>query len=157
MNYNKNLEPSEVQALAGHSNINTTYKYVHKSNEKLKKAYTVFDDVYNEKIEIQDNNTIFAPIMCVASVINECDYVDMNKVMELLKCIDSKAEISYSNFSDKINETKKYLLNNYPSLENIQSLAKQYCREDFEKKVRTVYGNKIIIKTIPKEVEYEMH
>ena len=75
MNYNDELSPSEVQALAGHANINTTYKYVHKSSEKMKKATMIFDNIYNDKIDINDNNTISVPIMYIASIINEIETI----------------------------------------------------------------------------------
>ncbi len=148
MNYNDDLTPSEVQALAGHANIQTTYKYVHKSEEKLKKATTVFDNVFNNRIDINEDNTLYAPIMYIASIVTGNEYVEISKIIYLLKSINPKAEITYSNLSENINSTKNYLMANYPSLENMVSLQKQYSKDDFEKRIRAVYGNKFLLEVI---------
>lgn len=154
MNYNDELTASEVQALAGHSNISTTYKYVHKSEEKLKKATKVFDNPINNRIDINDDNTIFAPIMHLASVITGVEYVEIGKIIELLKNINPTVEINYNNLSDNISQTRNYLLANYPSLENMTTLNQKYTRDEFEEKVRNVYGNKYLLEVITNEKEY---
>lgn len=154
MNYNEDLTPSEVQALAGHANISTTYKYVHKSDEKMKKATTVFDNVFNNKIDINEDNTIFAPIMFVASVITGVEYVEIGKIKEFLNIMNPSYEITYNNLSESIKDTKDYLLANYPSLENMRLLSKRYNKEDFENKIKAVYGNKFLLETINSEKEY---
>lgn len=156
MNYNDNLSPSEVQALAGHANITTTYKYVHKSDEKMKKAVSVFDDVYNNQIDINANNMINAPIMFVASIVNGIDYVDINQIIKLLKVVNPRVDITYGNLSSQIDKTRKYLLDNYPSLHKMPSLNEKYDRRDFEDRVRSMYGNKLLIKPLNRKIEYEM-
>lgn len=148
MNYNNNLTPSEVQALAGHANIQTTYHYVHKSEEKLKLATTVFDNVFNNKIDINDDNTLYVPIMYIASIITGKGYVGIDKIIDFLQSINPHIEITYNNLSECIDETKNYLISNYPSLENMISLNQKYSKDDFEKKIRAVYGTKFLLEIV---------
>lgn len=119
MNYNNNLTPSEVQALAGHANIQTTYHYIHKSEEKLKLATTVFDNVFNNKIDINDDNSL-----CANNVY--CFYYYRKRIcrniIDFLQSINPQNEITYNNLSNCIDETKNYLISNYLSLENMISL-----------------------------------
>lgn len=145
MNYNDALSPSEVQALAGHSNIQTTYKYVHKSEEKMKKATNLFDNIFNKKIDINEDNTLYVPVLYVASVVTGTEYTEINNIMEFLKYINPGKDITYANLSSSIVETREYLLANYPSLENMIKLNKEYSKEQFEDKVRSIYGNKFVL------------
>jgi len=156
MNYNDNLKDVDVQALAGHANISTTYKYVHKSEERLKKAVNVFDDIYNNQIDINKDNTVNIPIMYVASIVNGVEYVGFNQIINVLKVVNPNADITYSNLSSYINETRDYLLNSYPKLCDLSVLNERYDKDEFEKKVRNIYGNKILIKPKLKEYEYEI-
>lgn len=155
MNYNKHLSPKEVQELAGHADLQTTYKYVHKSEEKMKKATTVFDNVFDNKIDINSDNTLCVPIMYLASIITGHDYIDISKMTEFLKYMNPNSEINYLNLSKAITNTKDYLLINYPSLENIINLQQKYNQDDFEKTLKNIYGKKYILEPI-KDNEYTL-
>lgn len=155
MNYNKDLTPKEVQELAGHADIHTTYKYVHKSEEKMKKAAKVFDNIFDNKIDINNDNTLCVPIMYVASIVTGHDYIDLTKLTDFLKYMNPNNEINYTNLSSVINNTKNYLLINYPSLETIIDLQKKYDKEDFEENLKKLYGKKYILEPI-KDKDYTL-
>lgn len=155
-NYNPNLSDKDLMALAGHSNITTTQKYIHKSMEKVKKSAKVFNDIYNNKIDFNNDNSINAPIMFVASIINDINYVDINEVIKLVNAVDPKSVINFGNISNKINETRDYILNNYPALEELIVLGEKYDKEKFEDIVRNKYGDKLVIMPKNKDLEYDL-
>lgn len=156
MNHNSNLSDKDVMALAGHSSITTTQRYVHKSNEKIENSAKVFDDVYKNKIDINRDNTINAPVMYVASIINGIEYVDINNIVDLLNAINPGGEINYKNLSDKINETREYMLDNYPSLGEMVTLSQKSDKQTFENIVRNKYGNKLLLHIKSRELEHDL-
>jgi len=107
-------------------------------------------------VEFCKDNTVNIPIMYVASIVNGVEYVGFNQIINVLKVVNPNADITYSNLSSYINETRDYLLNSYPKLCDLSVLNERYDKDEFEKKVRNIYGNKILIKPKLKEYEYEI-
>lgn len=70
MNYNDNLSPRDVQELAGHSNINTTYKYVHSSKKRIKEnATNLFEGFTKESLYKNGDDVLAIPISHIATII----------------------------------------------------------------------------------------
>ena len=53
-------------------------------------------------------------MLYVGSVVIENENAEINNIMELLKCINPGKDITYANLSSSLNETREYLLANYP-------------------------------------------
>lgn len=70
MNYNDNLSPRDVQELSGHSNINTTYKYVHSSKKRIKEnATNLFESFTNDSLYKNGDYCLVIPISHISTII----------------------------------------------------------------------------------------
>ena len=94
MNCNDNLSPRDVQELAGHSNINTTYKYVHSSKKRIKEnATNLFESLTRESLYKNGNDNLVVSISHIATIMNYKktayailnDKVNKNNIDEVLE------------------------------------------------------------------------
>ncbi len=122
MNYNPNLSPRDVQELAGHSNINTTYKYVHFSENRIQNnATSIFNRFSKEDLYKNDNNdTLTIPISHIASII--LGNIKLSNIEDLQITLSelNNREVNFFNISELMENSKNYLLANYPSLSRIE-------------------------------------
>jgi len=121
MNYNPNLSASDVQALAGHANIKTTYGYVHPSKKKINnKAVEIFDDFDKYSLYKNNKDVLHIPINHIATIIlgnpNLSKIDDLKITLTELTSID----VDFYNISTVLIKSKKYLLKKYPNLKKME-------------------------------------
>lgn len=121
MNYNDALAPRDVQKLAGHSNIKTTFKYVHPSQEKINNCATnLFNKFTKEQLYKNGKDIITIPISHIATIIlGDPKYSKIEDLQITLSEL-SKKEVNFFNISEVMEDCKNYLQANYPSLIRIE-------------------------------------
>jgi len=154
MNYNDNLSERDVQELAGHSNINTTYKYVHSSKSRIQNnATNLFTRFSKEELYKNGSDTLTIPITHIATIILGNPKLFKTDDLQITLAELSNSEVDFFNISNVMEECKDYLLLNYPSLEKIEKY--RHSNEN-EKNVITdiikEFGNEIVI-----DKEYELN
>lgn len=159
MNYNDNLSPRDVQELAGHANINTTYKYVHSSENRIKNNATKVFNKFSEKDLYKNGNDIITiPISHVATII--LGNPNFSKIEDLKITLNelSSEKVNFFNISEIIITTKQTLLNINPILyrmleyqnNNISEMEILYNLEkDFGKEIK-IKKQKIMEKDLNK-------
>lgn len=147
MNYNDDLSPRDVQELAGHSNIKTTYGYVHSSQERINKyATTLFTTFSKDNLYKYGNDTLSIPITHIATIITGdpkySKVEDLNITLEELN--DEK--VDYFNMSYLLEQSKKYLINNYPALSRIEKYKYYNTNEDeIIKQLKKEFGKEFVV------------
>lgn len=121
-NYNTELTESEVQDLAGHSNINTTRGYIHTSKKRINKnATNIFYKFDRDTLYKNGKNTLVIPIEHIVSIIiGKPELSNVNELKITLAQM-SNTEIDFYNLSSIIDNCKNYLITNYPALIRIES------------------------------------
>lgn len=121
MNYNDELSDRDVQDLAGHANIKTTYKYVHPSKDKIKKnAANIFHQFSKEDLYKNGTDVLTLPIEHVATIIlGDPKYSKINELQISLSEL-SNEEVNLFNISNVMQEVKVNLENNYPMLKRLE-------------------------------------
>ena len=141
MNYNPDLSPRDVQELAGHSSINTTYKYVHPSKNRIQKnATNLFSKFKKEDLYTSEKEILNIPINHLATIIlGKPIMTDTNELQITLSEITNE-EVNLFNISSAMKTCKDYLLINYPSLSKIECYVNND-EQDVIDKVEKDYGN----------------
>ena len=121
MNYNKNLSPRDVQELAGHSNINTTYKYVHSSERRIQNnATNIFNKFSKEELYKNGEDILTIPMSHIATIIlGNLKLSNIEDLQITLSELNNK-EVNFFNISELMENSKNYILANYPSLGRIE-------------------------------------
>lgn len=121
MNYNDNLSPRDVQELAGHSNINTTFKYVHSSEIRIKNnATNIFKKFSKEDLYKDGEDILSIPISHIATII--LGNTKLSKIEDLQITLSelNNCEVDFFNISEILEKSKNYILDYYPSLARIE-------------------------------------
>lgn len=121
MNYNPNLSPRDVQELAGHSNINTTYKYVHSSERRIQNnATNIFNKFSKEELYKNGKDILTIPISHIATII--LGNLKLSNIEDLQITLSelNNEKVDFFNISELMENSKNYLLANYPSLNRIE-------------------------------------
>lgn len=154
MNYNDNLSERDVQELAGHSNINTTYKYVHSSKNRIQNnATNLFTKFSKEELYKNGNDTLTIPITHIATIILGNPKLSKTDDLQITLAELSNSEVDFFNISNVMEDCKDYLLLNYPSLEKIEKY--RYSNESEKNVITNIieeFGNEFVI-----DKEYELN
>lgn len=121
MNYNDELSDRDVQDLAGHADIKTTYKYVHPSKNKIKKnATNIFHQFSKEDLYKNGTDVLTLPIEHVATIIlGDPKYSKMDELQISLSEL-SDEEVNLFNISKVMQNVKENLEDNYPMLKRLE-------------------------------------
>jgi len=121
MNYNDNLSPRDVQKIAGHSNIKTTYKYVHPSQDRINdNATNIYSQFGKEDLYKNGQYTLTIPIEHIATIIlGNPDFSRIDDLKVTLSELSDK-EVDFFNISDVMINCRDYLKKNYPALSRIE-------------------------------------
>ncbi len=156
MNYNDDLSPRDVQELAGHSNINTTFKYVHPSKKRIQNnATNLFSKFSKDDLYKNGNNCLTIPIAHIASIIlGNSNLAKTNDLQITLKELSDK-EIDFFNISEIIENCKNYLITNYPSLNRIEKYKyANFSDKEIIENISKEFGKEFIIeKNIQKDFD----
>lgn len=104
INENSNLGLNEVQALMGHSQATTTFRYSHANKNKIKNAVSVFE-------KIQDGRNF--GLKEVLSVCTGRKYASKSSIMDILDYVVPNSELS---ITEKMEKCRNALYNKYPKL-----------------------------------------
>ena len=121
MNYNEKLTPRDVQAIAGHSNINTTFKYVHPSYSNIQNnATNLFNKFTRDSLYRKNSDLLYVPISHIATII--LGNSKLSKIEELKITLEelTNEKIDFFNISCIMEKCKEDLLEYYPSLARIE-------------------------------------
>lgn len=121
MNYNDDLAPRDVQELAGHAIIKTTYGYVHPSRDRINNnATNIYRKFGKEQLYKNGDNTLTIPIEHITTIIlGNPDYARMDDLKVTLSEL-SKQNVDFFNISEIMLGCKNYLESHYPSLSRIE-------------------------------------
>lgn len=121
MNYNDNLTARDVQELAGHSNIKTTYKYVHSDKNKIiKNATNIYNKFSREDLYKDGDDIMTLPITHIATIILGNQKYSKSDELQITLTELSKENVDLFNISTIMDKCKNYLFSNYPSLMRIE-------------------------------------
>ena len=121
MNYNDNLSPRDVQELAGHANIKTTFGYVHPSKERINKhATSLFNTFSKDELYKNGEDILTIPISHIATII--LGNAKLSNTDDLYITLEELNEdkVDFFNISDTLAKSKEYLIRNYPALARIE-------------------------------------
>jgi len=147
MNYNPDLSPSDVQELAGHSDIKTTYGYVHPSRDRINNnATNIYERFGREQLYRNGGNTLTIPIEHIATIIlGNPDYSRVDDLKVTLSEL-SKRDVDFFNISEIMLGCKNYLEAHYPSLSRIEKYNyTKKTRLEIIKDMKKEFGNDFII------------
>lgn len=121
MNYNDNLSPRDVHELAGHSIINTTYKYVHSSEVRIKNNATkIFKKFSKDDLYKNGEDVLVIPISHIATIILGNTKLSKVEDLQITLCELNNCDVNFFNISEVLENSRNYLLDNYPSLARIE-------------------------------------
>lgn len=143
MNYNENLSPRDVQELAGHSNINTTYKYVHSSEIRIKNnATNIFKKFSKDDLYKNGYDSLLIPISHIATIILGNTKISKIEDLQITLSELNNCEVDFFNISEVLEKSKSYLLDNYPALARIEKYNYINIKEDeIVNKLAIEFGN----------------
>lgn len=143
MNHNPNLSDREVQELAGHSKITTTYRYVHYSKDKMNRnAVKIFDRFSINELYKNGRDKLVIPISHIATII--LGNPNYSKVEELQITLSelSNQSVDLFNISNVMEMCKNILKLNYPILNNIERYdGLNIKEEEIINSLKRTYGN----------------
>ena len=136
-NHNDNLSISDVQYLMGHADKSTTFHYMHKDENNIKGATSVFDKFSSKS----DGNICIESISAI--ITGRTDIVDANVLMRDMSYI-LESEINLYNVSSSFEKCKDELLKLNPDFESMNVLSKKYNDNDqFLQVITRVFGKNI--------------
>lgn len=159
MNYNDNLSPRDVQEIAGHANIKTTFKYVHPSEKRISdNATNLFSKFSKEELYKDNENTLTIPINHIATIILGKPILTNAEDLQITLSELSDDKVDLFNISTVMEKCKEYLENNYPSLKRITNYS-DIIKDNKEliNKLKIDYGNYFEVEKLKnEELSYEM-
>lgn len=121
MNYNDDLSPRDVQELAGHANIKTTYKYVHASQERINNnANNIFNKFTKKELYKNGNDVLTIPITHIMTIMLGDPKFSKTEDLQITLTELSKIDVNLFNISNVMENCKTYLQTNYPSLNQLE-------------------------------------
>ncbi len=149
MNFNDDLTDRDVQELAGHADLRTTQRYNHPSKKRIKRnATNIFDKFDVSSLYKNGYDTLTIPIEHIASiVIGKPELSNVNDLKITLEVI-TNTKVDFYNISALIEQSKVYIISNYPALERLKQYA--YSNETNDKILE------IIRKQFGKEIQFKV-
>lgn len=158
MNYNDNLSPRDVQELAGHANLNTTFGYVHPSKERINKhATALFNSFSVDDLYKNGDDILNIPIYHIATIIlGDSSFSNIEELKITLSAITNE-EITFFNISEILKTSKEKILEAMPTLTRIEkykysslpikdildNLTKEFGKSiSIENRKKFIYGKK---------------
>lgn len=147
MNYNTQLSPRDVQEIAGHADIKTTYRYVHASQDRINNnATNIYDRFDKDQLYKNGDNNLTIPIEHVTTIIlGNPDYSRIDDLKITLSEMSNK-DVNFFNISEIMLHCKNYLEANYPSLSRLEKYNySDKNRTEIIKNIQKEFGKEFII------------
>ena len=150
MNNNPGLTEKDVQKLAGHANIQTTFRYVHASKKRMfKHATDIFTKFNRDTLYKNGKDVLTIPISHIATIILGNPKLSQTDEVQITLSEICNKEVDFFNISDVMKESREFLIQRYPALENIE----KYRYSNFEPaemvdKISQQFGKEVKINNI---------
>jgi len=149
MNFNDDLTDRDVQELAGHADIRTTQRYNHPSKKRINEnATNIFNKFDVSSLYKNGYDTLTIPIEHIASIIiGKPELSNVNDLKVTLEVI-TNTKVDFYNISDVIEQSKRFIISNYPALERLKQYI--YSNETNDKIIE------VIRKQFGKEIQFKI-